>query len=331
MENLNLNLNKYINPDTSILYNDINANKIVIFSKPIIVSSSFSKFYDLPNFIFSLFNNNYSIVKTAQINNPITIPEASSSVNIMEGFDPIDNSDIYIDCKPTGVSTDEISTYNLPINSSLINDVNSNKISQTITAFCLFMFFLIIASIVSPLFYHNFIWASINKYEVNDKYTTLKAIDILLIVFFLILSIFFIVSGFSTNNIQISYIGIIFLIVLFSSYSVISLYKLNDGEPPKYTFNKIETAENTVQLLFRLIGIFFIMFFTGIYDLSGGKITSTAFFSFYVIICFILFVLIFYYTTQLSLIIFIILWFLIGLISLYLIVNKHTVVAPDTT
>jgi hypothetical protein len=333
MNSLILNLNKYITSNTSVLYNDINGNKIVIFTTPINISSSLTNFNVLPDFIFSLFNNNYSIIKTSIINNPISTPSASLTPTIkkegfknIESLDPIDHSDIYIDCKPTGVSAEEIATYQLPINSSLINDVNSNKISQTITAFFIFLFFLIISSLISPLFYHNFVWYAIkNDINITDKYTTLKSIDILLIVFFLILSLLFIGIGFSKHNIQLGYVGIIFLIILFSSYSVISFYKLTDNKPPENRYTFVETKnDNTMYNLFLLIGNFSKLFFDGFIDITQGNLSTKTFFSFYIIICIILLFLIFYYTNQIPLIIVIILWVLIGLISLYVIIHNKT-------
>ena len=80
-----------------------------------------------------------------------------------EGEGP--DSQIYIDCSPTGVGEETIASYNVPINSTLMQDIQKSSLAQLCSNFILFSIILAAAFAGIPILYRM---AAIEKKGMND-------------------------------------------------------------------------------------------------------------------------------------------------------------------
>jgi len=131
-----LNLTQDIPPVANqkcIVYKDIN-NTVIILTEPIMINSVTA------NIIANL-DTSTDLFKISAPNNYINETKEEAGAKLDPNADPEkknDTDDIYIDCKPTGVSDNEIQTYQLPINSSSLNDIQKMDFMKTSVNFFLF-------------------------------------------------------------------------------------------------------------------------------------------------------------------------------------------------
>jgi hypothetical protein len=93
--------------------------------------------------------------------------------------------EIYIDCQPTGVSSKEITTYNLPINSGLAREMGQINFMKTSVHFFLFILGIIIIYIAVPMIYKMMVIDKVLTMIPNDtndfsRKRRIRSADILL-------------------------------------------------------------------------------------------------------------------------------------------------------
>jgi len=138
-----------------ITYFDTTKNAtVVIYTNPITYNTvtnttNFKSYLDGLTTTTKLFNVQPNL-SSDKINNKSTSSTGSTGSNSKSN---IENDNIYIDCNPTGESEESIKTYNLPINSNLMNDIQKSSVSTLINNFAMFSILLIICYIGIPQLY----------------------------------------------------------------------------------------------------------------------------------------------------------------------------------
>jgi hypothetical protein len=198
---------------------------IFIYTKPIIINNT-----DNINFLSNLSSN----TNLFSINAPLqqTMVNEYFTDNNTEGFTLIEglknDNDIYIDCTPTGVSSNEIKTYNLPINSSLIGEKQQMDFINTAINFLLFTFVVFIIYFTIPSIYKKIVIDKVNKMNGIDILTRIRSIDIWISLFVFILCYILFTDGFDNNNGNSLIYGLFVVIIFCVS---VSLIQSNKSDP----------------------------------------------------------------------------------------------------
>jgi len=101
-----------------------------------------------------------------------------------------DAEEIYIDCNPTGVSEEEINTYNVPINSKMASQSQESDYMKTTVNYGLFMLTALISYIIVPLFYKNVVIdTSTIAFNIDtvQRFTRIRSADIWIGIGFIII------------------------------------------------------------------------------------------------------------------------------------------------
>ena len=210
--------------DKYIVYNDGPAKMIMINVNPIMIvdnTTAFVSTYDTKTTLFGINAPNvYKIIDGINI----TIRK---------------EEDIYIDCKPTGVSDEEVSTYNIPLLSETSNQKQNLDFMKMTVNFVIFLIILLVASFGVPILYKAVVINKViellgvddNIPGTNDKigHIRIKTVDIFIFIFFtlLILSIF----GYGKENGDYnSFMVCLFLSIFYIlSSALISVKKQDDN------------------------------------------------------------------------------------------------------
>ena len=200
-------------------------NDIFVFTKPIVINTA-----DNINFVSSL--SRYTGLFS--INAPLqqTLIKEKFTDNSKEGFGLIEglqnNTDIYIDCQPTGASLTDITTYNLPINSNIIGEKQQMDFITTAINFILFTIIVLIVYFFVPSFYKKVVIDTVNKMNGVDTLTRIRSIDIWICLFIFILCYVLFSDGFNNNNGNSLIYGLFIVIVFAVS---VSLIQSNKSDP----------------------------------------------------------------------------------------------------
>ena len=235
-DNLDIDFNTVIpNQEGCIVY-ESKGNKVCVFITPIQINTA-SK---------TTINE-----KLAKITDLFKIsPEDSSSYKVIPGnnISKRDAEEIYIDCNPTGVSEDEVNTYNVPINSKMASQSQESDYMKTTVNFGLFVLTALVSYVLVPMFYKNAIIDTTNLVfnkdaEAPERFKRIRSADILIALLFLLAC--FIVSGLS-NEILYSYTIVLFIIVFYVvSYALIQIKKTQtDFLTTKHTKGKVSNDYN---------------------------------------------------------------------------------------
>jgi hypothetical protein len=224
-----INLNSYIPTQTNgcISYiNNILHKEYYIFCVPLLISKNLNG---------NFFNQNpHTTTINYSLSNYKFIPFNSLSNQTA-------NTDqIYIDCNPTGESDETIRTYNLPINSSLMGDIQKNELIKMILNFCLFSTGIICAYFGVPIL-NSYIVAI--EFKNNEKYlgflplssrvTGNNFVIVYFGLFIFLMTVFLLMMGFAIQNYVMSGVGLLFFI-LFAFASAL----LNQPEHTKEYLSK---------------------------------------------------------------------------------------------
>jgi hypothetical protein len=202
-----------------IVYEDGPGKLIMINTNPIMIvdTTAFISRYDTTTTLFGINAPNvYKIIDGINI----TIRK---------------EEDIYIDCKPTGVSDEEVSTYNIPLLSETSNQKQNLDFMKMTVNFVIFIVILIVASFGIPILYKAVVinkviqLVGIGKNDDDDEkgHVRIKTIDVFIFLFFtiLILSIF----GYGKENGDYnSFMVCLFLSVFYILSSVLISVKKQD-------------------------------------------------------------------------------------------------------
>ena len=227
--NISVNFNNIIpKQNTCITYSD-SINKVLIFTKPITINNNTYKFiknYTNETNLFSIFpkNKNFSILPQPDI--------------LMRN-----NDEIYIDCNPTGVSEETISTYNVPINSEYTEDSGKLNLMRTAVQLSLISIFLIVIYFTVPTFYKAVIIDNVNKFILEnnidnnskhkdetggiDSFVRIQSADILLLLYSLIICVLLYSESTitHTDNYKTTIMALYFFVIIALGYASISLKK----------------------------------------------------------------------------------------------------------
>jgi hypothetical protein len=187
---------------------------VVVYLNPISISVA-----DEVSFVFGLnyigsspIVNNYPLEPTDVLTAGTTgkgIVDMSSNPFYSE------NSQIYIDCNPTGASESSITTYNLPINSDLMSDIQNSSFAKLCSNFALFGIMLLAAYIGVPKLYNL---AVCEKME-GDNIMYAKSF---IIFFLLIVSLSLFANGNQNGNIIEMMAGFFIIFLTIVTYILIS-------------------------------------------------------------------------------------------------------------
>ena len=216
--------------DKCIHYND-GGKQVFLFTTPIYTSSNLK---DVPSDISNLFTKKYD-------NNYTVIPGNYIGKR--------DDDQIYIDCSPTGASEEELNTYNVPINTRLLNEKQQTELMVMSTNFALFAVLSLVGYFLIPVFYKKVVIDSILYMNPgNDKQTNidrLKAIataDIALIIFAVVGIMTLYTVGMTTDAKFTSFSLILSLISILSA-SLITMKKSN----PEF-LRAVDSSGRVIQL-----------------------------------------------------------------------------------
>ena len=155
-------------------------NKVCVFTKPIIVNteskSKILKYADQTT-LFQI--NPYNPSNPSNVESFNGYKEGAQNLNenttTMVPADNIsvpDNENIWIDCNPTGVGEDEITTYNVPINSKMMKEEQESQLMKTTVNYGMFLIALVICYALVPLGYKGMVIDPVNL--IKDEHLTQK-------------------------------------------------------------------------------------------------------------------------------------------------------------
>jgi len=234
-DNLDIDFNTVIpNQEGCIAYAS-KGNKVCVFITPIQINTASKE----------TIND-----KLADITDLFEISPDDGSYKVIPGnnISKRDAEEIYIDCNPTGVSEDEVNTYNVPINSKMASQSQESDYMKTTVNFGLFILTALVSYVLVPMFYKNTVIDTTNLVfkqatAAPQRFKRIRSADILIALAFLLAC--FLVSGLS-NEILYSYTIVLFIIVFYGvSYALIQIKKTQtDFLTTKYKNNKVSNDYN---------------------------------------------------------------------------------------
>ena len=228
-DNLDIDFNTVIpNQEGCIVY-ESKGNKVCVFITPIQINTASKE----------------TIVKLANITDLFKIsPDDSSTYKVIPGnnISKRDAEEIYIDCNPTGVSEDEVNTYNVPINSKMASQSQESDYMKTTVNFGLFILTALVSYVLVPMFYKNTVIDTTNLVfklatDAPKRFKRIRSADILIALAFVIT----ISSIAGAGNGMYSYTIAMFISIFYLvSLSLIQLKKTQtDFLTTKYKGNKV--------------------------------------------------------------------------------------------
>lgn len=185
-DNLEVDMNMVLpKQDSCIVYKSGN-NYVCVFTTPIIINTA-SKEKIVNNFATATTLFNISPTPGNYI-----IPDKKYEYVVIPGnnISKRDAEEIYIDCNPTGVSEEEINTYNVPINSKMASQSQESDYMKTTVNYGLFMLTALISYIIVPLFYKNVVIdTSTMLFDIDTvkRFTRIRSADIWIGIGFIII------------------------------------------------------------------------------------------------------------------------------------------------
>jgi hypothetical protein len=177
-----INIDEMIPNSDFYYYDDIknNKSKVIVFNNPIGVNKS----------SFNIITNTYPIKRRDISGLTATAPQSFNYLPSSQASSA-GNDEIYIDCQPTGVSEDEVKTYNLPLNSAYTNSVMKVDSANQTTLLFVLVVLLAVLYFTSPYMYETLIIKNLalTTFSNNNKtfFDRLRAIELTLL-FLLVLS-----------------------------------------------------------------------------------------------------------------------------------------------
>jgi hypothetical protein len=237
---IDLNLDLDIPKIQQCLIYKYNNNPIIILTEPITLTLADTAL------LISKLEPSTDLFTISAPNNYQNANLATKTSNPMEG-DYKNDDEIYIDCKPTGASIKEVTTYQIPINSAFSKDLQEMDFMKTSVNFFVFIIGLIFIYFTVPITYKMLVVDGINSSlssAANTLRTTrIRSADILLSAVFITLAILCFYNGFTKDNQFQMVTNGLFLITFYGlSLSIIQYSKLN---PTYMTTNATKTEYAT--------------------------------------------------------------------------------------
>jgi len=197
----------YTNSDDSVY--------TVVYLKPIAISNT-----NLQNYIGSigiLPNTVVNIPQATENNNVIS----AMTAQLAQSLNPSDNpnfkadQNIYIDCNPTGESVDRLTTYNLPISSDLMKDIDKSSFAKLCGNFAAVGLLALVCYIGVPVLYNA---AVVKKMDDDDKLLS----KFFITAFLIIIAIALYSSGQDMGSMESLMAGLLVTSVAIITYILIS-------------------------------------------------------------------------------------------------------------
>jgi len=173
----------------AIIYNDTgfftSNNTVIVFLKPVPVRTSFAHFLSNSD-LFANATPKYDIVHVIQENqlqssqntNRISLYD-NPTEGFVEGVDggnscpkmpeAVPDSDVYISCKPSDISTEDVQALNMPLTSDMIKDNEHLKMMKNMMALFTVLFIFGIISFFVPMLYQTLVIGEIMKYILKQE------------------------------------------------------------------------------------------------------------------------------------------------------------------
>ena len=234
-------------------YTDKNDNHIYIYTNPIRVNKKTAELFKKASVQTALFDVNAPL-------QPRYIALFDKSIkeefgNIVEGNENQNGSiddEIYIDCSPTGESSENILAYSIPVDSEYTDSKTQVEFFKTAMYFMFFILITAMVNIFVPSVYKQIIIDKINKWADVDsanygKHKKIRDADILisLIYFAFTFSLFGIPMSYTCDSTSTNYAPIIILFLFI--YYVMS-FALIQGKKTETSFMTTEGARDSAGL-----------------------------------------------------------------------------------
>lgn len=232
-ETIKLKLNNLIQTSNCISYSN-GYNIIIVFTKPITINNdSVNSVQKYPS-MSSLFANK---------------PKDNTSYNIINKTSNLggnsvgkkDDDEIYIDCKPTGASNEDIATYNVPINSEYTQEAQKLDFMKTTINLCMVIIFLLLTYFLVPFGYKMVVIDNVNKFIEEDKenyksevekvgvavdrFVRIRSADTLLTIISSMIFISLLYTGIKKNDFDMILLSLYFALIYGLSFSMIQFSK----------------------------------------------------------------------------------------------------------
>jgi len=213
--NYEINMNDIIpKQDKCVQYKDGSKN-VFVFTTPIYMTPDLTEiFSDISNLFSKKYNDKYIVIPGNNLNQR-------------------DDDQIYIDCSPTGASEEELNTYNVPINSKMLNEKQQTDLMLMTTNFAFFAVLSVVGYFIVPLFYKKavidmilFLNPGTGK-DVNiARLKAIAAADIAIMIIFAAVIMFMYTLG-MTQDPKFTSLSLMLSLVLILSASLITMKKSN--------------------------------------------------------------------------------------------------------
>ena len=217
--------------DGCIVYNSTVSNiksTVFVFTTPIKVNKTskacIKNCADVADALFTPYEASYIVLPATNISLP-------------------DPDQIYINCNPTGESSDTIDTYSIPINSLSGSEQDARSAMQTMTLFAIFTIISVgLVAFVPGIYQLTVLAWAIKEGTKDDKVASMRAYDIAIALLFGITTFILIIVGFVLpNNIALS-VGFSLFYITAASAWLLNIRK-NDKNYMKVKDDKIEYNE----------------------------------------------------------------------------------------
>lgn len=213
--NYEINMNDLIpKQDKCVQYKDGSKN-VFVFTTPIYMTPDLTEiFSDISNLFSKKYQKDYIVIPGNNLNQR-------------------DDDQIYIDCSPTGASEEELNTYNVPINSKMLNEKQQTDLMLMTTNFAFFAVLSLVGYFIVPLFYKKavidmilFLNPGTGK-DVNiARLKAIAAADLTIIIIFAAVIMFMYTLG-MTQDPKFTSLSLMLSLVLILSASLITMKKSN--------------------------------------------------------------------------------------------------------
>lgn len=231
--------------DGCIVYNSTVSNiksTVFVFTTPIKINktskASIKNCADVADALFTPYEASYIVLPATNISLP-------------------DPDQIYINCNPTGESTDKIDTYSIPINSLSGSEQDARSAMQTMTLFAIFTIISVGLVAFVPGIYQLTILTWAIKEGNSNKTTILskmRAYDIAIAMLFGIVTTILIIVGFLIpNNIALS-VGFSLFYITAASAWLLNIRK-NDKNYMKVNDGTIDYKEVAGEIVYDFPGV----------------------------------------------------------------------------
>jgi len=212
----------------AIIYNDTgfftSSNTVMVLLKPVQVRASFAHFLSNSD-LFACSTSNYDVVHVIQDNHSQSLENTTHIYEKrIEGFkegvdgekcqkmpEALPDSDVYISCKPSDVSTEDVQALNMPLTSDMINDNEHLKMMKNMMALFTVLFIFGVVSFFVPMLYQFIVIGEILNYYLRQEslnpdqkkkkiYGRLSTMDIVISIAILSLSFGLISDGVNTSS-----------------------------------------------------------------------------------------------------------------------------------